>query len=196
MGAFFTNIQARGAATAAVRNALAKITESRGYISPAQNGWITVYLEETETQDQVSLCRAVEKFSKALKTDVIAFMVHDSDIAQNWLYRFGELADKFNSSPDYFGEDADDETRERVKGRAEALVPICVPGTTAQQVDEVLHPEDGPPTFAEETIASLAGLLGLDDGRACLGFEYFESDGAGALPDAKDFERFGDTGDE
>jgi hypothetical protein len=191
MGAFFTNLHVRDSSAQAVCTALSKLTPSRGYVSPPVNGWVTVYTEATEDQDEKKLCAIGVGLSKTLKADVLAFLVHDSSVALYWLYRCGELADQFNSRPDYFGASVDAEPRERMCGSAEVLLPLCLTGTTREELDEVLHQPGGSPTFAEEIIYDLAKLLGIDDARASLGFEYFSEEGEDLLPDAGDFEPIG-----
>jgi hypothetical protein len=191
MGASFTNLHIRNAATQAICATLPKLTPSRAYVSPPSNGWVTVYLEVTEDQNEKTLCAFASGLSRTLKTDVLGFLVHHSDIAAYWLYRNGVLTDEFNSAPDYFGGSIDDATRVRVRGDTDVLLPLCVDGTTRAQLDEVLHPADGPPTFAEEIVTDLTKLLGIDDARASLGFNYFNEEGEQLLPDAGDFEPVG-----
>ena len=191
MGAFFTNIQVRNGATKAICSALPRLTTSRAYVSPPRNGWVTVYAEATEDQSDPPMLSLAEGLSRMFKTDVLGLLVHDSDIAMYWLYRCGEPLDQFNSLPDYFGETVDDETREQVRGNTDILLPLCVAGTTRAQLDEVLHPPDGPGTIAEEIVSELAKLLGIDEARACVGFKYFAREGREVLPDATDFEPVG-----
>jgi hypothetical protein len=191
MGAFFTNLQVRNVTTRAVCEALPTVTDSRAYVSPAHNGWITVYPESTEDQNDQTIRDLAGGLSGALKADVLAFLVHDSDIAVYWFYHDGELADEFNSAPDYFGGHVDDYTRARLSGDTGLLLPLCVPGTTHAELDGVLRPPDGHPVFAEEIVGELARLLGIKDPRTNLGFEYFENEGAELLPDVADFEPVG-----
>jgi hypothetical protein len=191
MGAFFTNLHVRNSSTEAVVEVLPKLTQSRAYVSPSTNGWVTVYTEATEDQDEKKLCALAGGLSKTLKADVLAFLVHDSSVACYWLYSCGELADEFDSAPDYFGESVNEERREQVRGSIDILLPLCVTGTTGQQLDEVLRPSDGPATFVEEIIYDLARLLGIDDARASLGFEYFTDEGEELLTDAGSFEPVG-----
>src|SRR5205823_4660728 len=87
---------------------------------PAKNGWVTVYDEASDGQNEKVLRSLGEALSKQLDTVVIACLVHDSDIAMYWLFDRGHLVDEFNSAPDYFSK-ADSKTRARVRGRAEAL---------------------------------------------------------------------------
>jgi hypothetical protein len=84
-----------------------------------------------------------------------------------------------------------EEICEAVRGNSNILIPLCVPGTTREQIDAVIHPQDGFPAFAEEILIALAQLLGVDEGRISLGFEYFEQDGESILDDASEFERVG-----
>jgi hypothetical protein len=191
MGAFFTNLQIRNASTRAICAALPKLTQSRAYVSPERNGWVTVYAEATEDQNEQTLCVIAGGLSKTLQTDVFGFLVHDSDIALYWLYRSGVLTDEFNYAPDYFGERVDEKTCTRVRGNTDALLPLCVDGITRAQLDEVLHPADGSPTMAEDIVIELAKLLGIDDTRASLGFNYFDEEGAELLPDVAEFEPVG-----
>jgi hypothetical protein len=191
MGAFFTNLHVRNSSTQAVCEVLPKLTQSRAYVSPPTNGWVTVYTQATEDQDEKKLCALAGGLSKMLKANVLAFLVHDSSIACYWLYVCGELADQFNSAPDYFDESVNEQRREQVRGNVDALLPLCITGTGRQELDEVLHPPDGPPTFAEEIVYDLARLLGIDDARASLGFEYFTDEGEELLPDAGSFEPVG-----
>jgi hypothetical protein len=186
MGAFIVNYQIRTESVGAVRTVLEKLISARAAISPPQNGWVTVYDEESDSQDDTMIRTIASGISRALKSDVIAFLVHDSDIASYWLYQFGNLLDEFNSAPDYFGGVVDTAARNRVRGNPERLLPLCVPGTTIDQIDCVIHPSEKI-TFAEDYLTSLAPLLGIDDTRISLCFEYFENEGKDILDDASEF---------
>ena len=187
MGAFLTNYHIRTDDLDAARDAVnALAPNSRAYLSPPKNGWVTLYDEHSDNQDDAVLRRVAMGLSRRLATHVIAFLVHDSDILMYFAYGRGQLLDEFNSAPDYFGEDVDDETRARVRGDAAALLPLCPAGTTLEQVEAVLHPAV-PDVFVERTLEDLAIVLGIDPSRASLGFRYFEEDGGDALPDHDQF---------
>ncbi|MGP8201268.1 MAG: hypothetical protein ACLQU4_17395 [Limisphaerales bacterium] len=190
MGAFIVNYQVRTDSLAAVRDALEKMVTERAYVSPAKDGWVTVYDEESDSQNGAVLQRIASGLSRALKTDVLGFMVHDSDIAMYWLYQSGDLLDEFNSAPDYLGNAVDDATRDRLRGKAELLLPLCVAGTTTEQIGAAIHPTEEP-VFAEDYLAKLAPLLGIDETRINLGFEYFTNEGSDILDDASEFELLG-----
>lgn len=190
MGAFFTNYQVRGKSTAEVCKALTPLVETHAYVSPEKNGWVTVYDEASDDQNDETLKHIATELSKKLQTSVFAFLVHDSDIAAYWLYQNGALIDEFNSAPDYFSQ-VGEKAKSRVRGKAEALLPLCVAGTSLSQVDEVIHPADGFAAFAEEIFYDLAKLLGIDDERMSLGFKYFDQEAEELLGNASEFEPIG-----
>jgi hypothetical protein len=186
MGAFFTNYQVRGRSASDVSKAFAALAESYAYVSSEKNGWVTVYDEASDKQDEEILKHIAAELSKTLNAAVLAFLVHDSDIAAYWLFQNGDLTDEFNSAPDYFA-GADEKVKSRVRGNAEKLLPLCVAGTTHAQVEEVIHPRNGYPAFAEQILHALSRLLGIDDARLTLGFQYFEQEGEEILDDASEF---------
>ena len=189
MGAFFTNCQVRSDDANAVVTALGPLLQSRAYVSPAAGGWVTVYDEATESQDEKSLMRLAQGLSKALNTAVFGFQMHDSDIAVYYLCQKGELVDEFDSCPNYFGDRISDKDRQKVRGVTDKLLPLCIAGTSREQIDAIIHPESDEdfPVMAEDIITNLGMLLGLDENRITLGFEYFETEGESILDDAKDF---------
>src|SRR5215469_1806688 len=191
MGAFFTNLHVRKASQQAVCDAFQKMNQGRAYVSPQSGDWVTLYSEVTEDQNDQTLRDIASGLSRTLKTDVIAFLVHDSDITAYWLYRTGELTDEFNSAPDYFEEKEFGESEGAEGGDPEALLPLCVRGTTREQLQQVLHPSDGFPIMAEEIVYELAKLLGIDDTRSSLGFNYFENEGEQILSDIAEFQPIG-----
>jgi hypothetical protein len=191
MGAFFTNLQVRKASAEATCAALEKMNQGRAYVSPDGNGWVTVYCEATDDQNTDTMGRIAAGLSKTLKTEVLGFLVHDSDIAVYWLYRNGELIDEFNSAPNYF-EEKEFGTDEASGGNLDVLLPLCVAGTTRDQLEAVLHPPDGFPQMAEDIVADLSKLLGIDDTRSNLGFTYFEQEGEDILPDIAEFKPVGE----
>jgi hypothetical protein len=189
MGASFTNCQVRSSDANAVATVLAPLLKLRAYISPASGGWVTVYDEATESQDSKLLIKLAKELSKALKTEVFGFLVHDSGIAVYYLCQNGELVDEFNSCPDYFGNEVSAAEGECARGVTEKLLPLAVAGTTREQIDAIIHPasEEDFPLMAEDIIRDLGILLGMDENRTGLGFEYFENEGEHLLNDAADF---------
>jgi hypothetical protein len=189
MGAFFTNLEIRNGVTKTVCDALKK--KGRAYVSPPSGAWVTVYTETTESQNDETMRELAGGLSRMFKTEVLGFLVHDSDIAVYLFYRNGELIDEFNSAPDYFSAKIEELTDSAQGGDVELLLPLCVPGTTRAQLQQVLHPTDGFPVMAEEIVRELAKLLGIDEMRVSFGFKYFENEGAEVFPDVAEFEPIG-----
>jgi hypothetical protein len=191
MGSFFTNFHVRSESVAEVVRSVTPLVERRAYVSPPRNGWITIYDEASDDQDDAIIRRIASGVSKALQTSVVAFLVHDSDIAAYWIYQNGQLNDEFNSAPDYFGAKVSAQTAARVRGNTDTLLPLCTPETTRAQVEAVLHPPGGFALMGEDIVSDIGELLGLDESRRTLGFRYFEEEGAGILPDIAEFEPVG-----
>ena len=190
MGAFFVNYHVRTNAKGKVCVALGPLITTGAYVSPPKNGWVTVYEKSSDEQDDTIIRRIGSELSNALNTAVISFLVHDSDIAMYWLFQSGSLVDEFNSAPDYYKK-AGKAERARTRGNADALLPLCVPGTTREHVDAALHPPEGHRLMAEDIVSDLAELFGIDDSRVHLGFNYFEDEGEESLPDAVEFDPVG-----
>lgn len=189
MGAFFTNYQVRSNSAEEVIRVVAAAAKGRAYVSPPKNGWVTVYDEASDDQDENELRRLAMVISKELSTCVFAFLDHDSDILLYFLYEQGQAVDEYNSSPDYF-QQANERTRQRCRGNAEALLKHCVSGTRLEDLEKIIHqPEEHP--FAEEILEELAPLLGMDQARLHLGFNYFEGEAAESLEDADSFRLVG-----
>lgn len=188
MGASFTNCQVRSTDANAVTSVLAPLLKSRAYVSPASNGWVTVYDEASE-QESSLLIKLAKELSMALKTAVLGFMVFDSDIAFYYLCQNGELVDEFDSCPDYFDDEVSEVERARVRGVTEKLLPLAAKGTTREQIDVVIHPANGEdfPLMAEDIIRDIGILLGMDENHTGLGFEYFQNEGEGLMDDSADF---------
>jgi hypothetical protein len=191
MGSFYTNYQVRSDSTAVVLKALTPLAQAGAYVSPPDNGWITIYDEASDDQSDATIEALGRGLSHALKTSVLAFLVHDSDIFHYWLFEKGELKDEYDSDPEYFGQPVDEKALVRLRGNPDALVPLCRPGTTAAQIDAILHDPDAPGGMADDTLSDLVELLEIDESRAVLGFRYFADEGMDILPDAGSFEPLG-----
>jgi hypothetical protein len=161
-----------------------KLVKGPVFISPPASGWVTVYDATSDEQDLDELHRLAMALSRGLRTAVFTFLVHDSDVLMYLLFENGQLADEYNSVPDYFGE-AGEADEERYRGDPSVVLRHCRAGTTAADVERVLH-GDADADFAEEGLGQLAALLGIDPARASIGFNYFvEGADDGSVADAK-----------
>lgn len=160
MGAFLVNFHVKTDDVDQLRAACNQLKLKNYRIVEAEGPWTTLYEEQASSQDDNIIKRLAKGFSASLNAPCIAFLVHDSDIACYWLYDEGKLLDEFNSMPDYFDEDVSDSERKQLQGRPEVFLRYCQPGVDLDEVKNVLH---GNPTFADDTIAQLAQMLGIDE---------------------------------
>ena len=170
VGTFFVNYQVRETKTAKIIKTLQNLIESRAYVSSFKQGWVSVYDEFSDQQNEQELHRLAKDLSDHLATDVLAFLVHDSDILIYLIYKQGKLVDEYNSRPDYW-EKVSSTTRNRLKGKPEALLPYCKLGTSSQEIVDILNKKY---TFEEDKLIELAALLNIDEERICLDFASIE----------------------
>jgi hypothetical protein len=85
MGVFFTNYQVHTKDAAACAKAIAEVIQARALVSDAKYGWISVYDETSESQDEHELERVAMELSSKLATEVFGFLLHDSDVFMYWL---------------------------------------------------------------------------------------------------------------
>lgn len=168
MGASFTNCNVRTKNAAKCVKVLASSIGSRALMTDSKNGWITVYDEESESQDVNVLRRLAKKLSAELNTVAVAILVHDSDIFQYLIYENGGLIDQFDSKPDYFGSVSDAKKREW-HGDFGKLLPFAIKGTALPDFRRVAKKEC---LFEEERVEDFSQLLGIDPSRAKTGFKY------------------------
>jgi hypothetical protein len=106
----------------------------------AEQSWISVFPQMGD-QDPHGLCPIVAKISETLRRPAIAFIVHDSDVFCYWLFDDGRELDHYNSAPGYF--DGTSLTPEG--GDVGILGRYCVPGTSREQLEQLLRRKN-PPT--------------------------------------------------
>jgi hypothetical protein len=178
MGAFIVNVNVRSQDRQAVERAVAALNPSAAWVTDSKNGWVTVYDEEASTQDDRRIRELSEHLSEAVGAPAIAFLVHDSDFVCYWLCDGGRVIDEFNSCPDYFGDDFGEDSDEdgdpgERGGRPEVLVKYCAQGKQLADVERELRAKR--PLFADEQLAELAGLLGIDEERANADFMFISA---------------------
>lgn len=179
MGAFFTNFHVRSGSNKDVTEALKPLVAARAYVSSSEKNWVSVFDERADDQDEEEIQRVGQTLSRSLSTPVFAFLVHDSDVFRYWLYVNGELADKYDSRPDYFSSIAAD-ARAKLAGKPDRVLPLCRPGTTLEALRGTLRqraargqkpdPDRSDPVFEEGRAAMLAAHLGISSERATMNF--------------------------
>ncbi len=177
MGNFYTNYTLRGPSQQAVAEALAGRT---AIVSPAQDGCVVVFDEQSDEQDQAVIAELAALLSRELDCPVLAVLNHDDDILWYQLYQSGKLADEYDSSPGYFDPMA--EPSAPAGGDARKLCGAFGASNVAE-VESVLRKsafeEDGY-TFAIEQHTDLARALGLPSCAVGAGFRYVAD---GELPE-------------
>lgn len=135
MGSFFTNFHARSMDQDAVVRAVRYAGAVPAYVSASGGGWISVYPEPAESQDEALIQKIAQTLSTALHQAVFAFLVHDSDIFAYWLYDQGKKSDVYDSAPGFF----EGKALKPKGGKPAMLLRYCMPGTSEEQLKKLLH---------------------------------------------------------
>lgn len=165
MGNFYVNYTLRGPDQQAVAAVLAGRSS---IVTPAQEGCVVVFDEESEEQDQEVIAELGSRMSGDLRCPLLAVLNHDDDILKCQLFLNGDLMDEYDSTPGYFsGFDADDDAPSDIKappqGGNSKLLCHLFGSNAVEEVENILRTpfgEDGY-TFAFERHADLAEALGI-----------------------------------
>jgi len=187
MGSFYTNFTLRGPSQEAVAAALAGRS---AIVTPAQNGCVVVFDEQSDDQDSAVIAQLAARLSRELHCPVLAVLNHDDDIFWYQLYLAGVLADEYDSSPGYF--DASAEPSGPAGGDAQKLCTAFGSGAVAE-VERILRDHDGY-TFAVDRHTDLARAIGIPSFGVGAGYGYVSG---GELPEGleeADIVRVGEPG--
>ncbi|MDI1432521.1 hypothetical protein [Polyangium sorediatum] len=189
MGAFFTNVHVRlpqGTSLEPLRAALIAAAEEEGaelcaegaepdrtvlILGPNKQGWVSLYDERTEGQDQARLDDLAALTSRALDAPALTVLVHDSDVLCMDLFDKGACVDRYNSHPSYFGEEADAGDAEDLSGHPERWVKGFGLALSAAELRAIWS---GKELFAEVTLAETARALGAPPEQMGVGYRYLD----------------------
>src|ERR1700722_1258559 len=161
MGAFYSSVQIRSEDRDAVRTVvtgLAGESKRKFLIGPLLNDWVGVYPEEIEGDDD-----AAQELSRQLNTIALQLIIHDDSVFLYNVLRGGELMSEYSSSPDYFGEIADD-ARERLKPKPEIFRELVDSPEKLAKIARVLDPESEIESgFEQDRLEKFAELLGIQN---------------------------------
>ncbi len=121
VGTNFFSLHLKSTDVDQVRVAMDAAAEQVGgaaFVAPSRSGWVVVYPSMELLSPELLGAIAVD----AHASDAVVMSLFDSDVLCYWYFRNGELADYFNSCPDYFGEASDEDMT--AKGDAKAFAPI------------------------------------------------------------------------
>lgn len=169
MGSFYVNYTVRSSD----RNAVAKALAGRNaYVSPAKDGAVVVFEEETESQDNDTVQELGAHLSRSLKASVLAALDHDDDMLWCGLFEGGRCTDEYNSAPSYFDGGMDPPAG----GNSRKLCAAFGAAGRESDVEKVLRAGSDEYVFAHERHADLVRALGLPDFAVNCGFAYIEED--------------------
>ncbi len=180
MGNFYTNYTLRGPSQQAV---IAALAGRSAFVTPAQDGCVVVFDEESDEQNTDAITGLASGLSRELSCAVLAVLNHDDDILWYQLFQNGELADEYDSSPDYFEPSA--EPSAPLGGDAQKLCSAFGASAVAE-VESILHKSSydaGGYTFAVDRHADLVLALGIPSFGVGSGFTYIS---AGEFPEDLD----------
>ena len=173
MGNFYVNYTLRGPGQQDVARVL---TGREAIVTAEHSGCIVAFDAASDMQDPGEIAGLGALLSSDLRCPVLAVLNHDDDILWYQLYEDGELADEYNSSPDYF--DSTDEPSGPEGGDARRLCAAFGSNEVAK-VERILRTgalDDGGYVFAFERHADLAKALGLPEGAVGTAYASFDRD--------------------
>lgn len=168
MGAFYGSVLVktsdRDAAQKAVELA-AKETSAKFLFGPVHNGWLSVFPDHAGQSDNVSAAIA-----RHLPCDILHLQLHDDDVFAYSFYRNGQLADQYNSCPEYFGEVTENE-KQACQGRPELLKDLLPNAASLGRLKALLG-RGKKYAFEQERMEQFVKLLGLPN--AMSSYEYLQ----------------------
>jgi hypothetical protein len=176
MGNFYVNFSVKSDDQAPVADALRKAGR-HAVVAPPEGGYVVVYEEASDTQDERAIKQVGALLCEASQAPVVAVLNHDDDVFCYWLFEGGEVADAYNSTPDYFDEADDSEQG----GDPARLCASLGAAGKEKAVEAVMRDERM--MFAVDRHMRLADLLGLPKHSIGLGYMYIAQ---GELPDGVD----------
>jgi hypothetical protein len=202
MGSFYDNIHVRTNDRTAVEHAWQAYWEGRddaswAWVSPAYNGWVTLFDWRCDQQDVDVLTDLGAHISRALDAVVLAFQLQDSDLAEYWLFNHGTELDHYTSNNEYFAGYAESpevtpdtgvysgfgpdvkagypfEEDLSDGGNTEMLKSLTNTDATDIELEAILRT---PAEIADDILTALASSIGINDVWASLGYYYLATEG-------------------
>jgi hypothetical protein len=155
MGGFYGNITLRGPSQEKVVQAL---HGRSAIVAPNVGDYTVVFDSVCDEQDIDEIQALTSRLSREMCCSALAVIVHDDDVLLYFLYRDGELADWYNSSPSYFDFGPAKEPAGPAGGDAERLCMIFG-ADNQQEVENVLRKREY--VFEKERHEDLVRALAL-----------------------------------
>jgi hypothetical protein len=167
MGNFYVNFSVKRDDPQRIAEAL-KREGRKAVVTPAVNGYVVVYDEESDSQDTVAIEKVGALLSREADAPVLGVLNHDDDVLCYWLFQQGRVTDAYNSCPDYFGEPDEEEASNG--GDANLLREAFSASCSSAQLEEILR--GGDYVFAFDRHAKLVEALGLPQCSVAAGYRY------------------------
>jgi hypothetical protein len=197
LGAFFTNLQVHrpGPGGAAGQDAVVRALRQHLGVRyaeaaageepdrvilvgpPGAGGWVPVFDEESEGQDEGVLHGLARPISRETGGAVVTVLVHDSDVAYLRLFERGEQVDSWVSDPGWGGQRLTADQRRAVRGQPGRWAGLLAGGATPQDLQRAWKAR---PVLAEHSVSAVARLLGMDETLAATGYRYLTQEGVPA----------------
>lgn len=189
MGNFYTNITLRTNDQDSVVDYLNRASRS-AFVSPVYQGYVCVFDEVCDSQDDREISALSSALSKRLKCPAIAVLNHDDDIFWYQVYDNGVLVDSYDSCPGYFAgaiSGGPGGSKRPVGGNPAKLCQLFV--TPEDRQEEIRAILSGPATFAVERHMALFETLGLPTFSVGAGYNYIEEGDCDSIWDEFDADR-------
>ncbi len=177
MGNFYTNITLRSHQARIIE--LLEREERTAYVTPTVSGCTVVCDHESDEQDTDVLQELAALLSRELSCVAFAVLNHDDDVLLYWLYENGHLTDQYDSTPNYFSENENEDALPS-GGDAYRLCHAFGVMQNVAEVEDVLRTpsfsEDEHYLFAIERHADLVEALGVPLFSVGLGYTYIEEE--------------------
>ncbi len=121
MGASYGSTQVRTTGrdeVIAIAESVARDKKVRCLVGPPINNWVGVYPQEHGQDHEFGAAIAAKT-----QADVLHVLVHDDSVMYYWLWRQGQLVDRYCSRPGYFG-DEDFADENSMRGNVDAFAAI------------------------------------------------------------------------
>lgn len=166
MGGMWTSLTVRAASQEAVVAVLRKLHRT-AFVGPCESGWVSVFDEQCEQQSETDTVGLGCDVTRLLGMPGLAILVHDGDMLCSWVFRDGNLIDRYDSWPGYFhGLDPRPQGGD-AKAACKALgLPDC-----SRRLHEALHEADDY-TDGLTLHERILGALGLPETSLGLGYGY------------------------
>lgn len=179
MGAFYTNITVRVPSPGA---ALPLLKGRNAFVSPSSGGYVTIFDEQCD-EGGLYPNEFASSVSRQLGTVVFLVTVHDDDVLYFDVFDNGTRVDEYDSCPDYFEDDSEEEDDTAPEGGNPSVLQALFGCEDMASLHHVLYTQDEDTDIglsATERHSALAELLRLPPFSVGYGYQYLAR---GAIPE-------------